>query len=114
MLSLIIYLILAIVYGYFATQNTGLITLKFASYKIDQIPLYAALGVTLLLGLLFSWLIGLFGSLATTLKIMGKEHKIQDDKKTIRELTRKINQLELDNAKLTGEIKGGSKDPDSI
>ncbi len=114
MFSFILYVILAIVFGYFATQNTGLILLKFASYKIEHIPLYVALGLAFLIGLFFSWLNGLFDSLVSTLKIQGKEHTIKDDKKIIHELTKKINQLELDNAKLTGQLKSQSKDPDSL
>ena len=114
MFSFIIYLILAIVFGYFATQNTEPISLTLASYKIEQIPLYIALGITLLVGLFFSWFIGLFDSFASAMKIRGKEHIIKDDKKNIRELTRKINQLEIENAKLTGELKRESKDPNSL
>lgn len=114
MFSLIIYLILAIVFGYFATQNTGLISLTLASYKIEHIPLYVALGLTLLVGLFFSWLNGLFDLFASTMKIRGKEHTIKNDKKIIHELTKKINQLELENAKLTGELKSESKDPNSL
>ena len=114
MFSFIIYLILAIVFGYFATQNTKPISVIFASYKIENIPLYVVLGVTLLIGLFFSWFIGLFDSLASAMKIRGKEHIIKDDKKIIRELTKKINQLEIENAKLTGELKRESKDPDSL
>jgi len=114
MFSLIIYLILAIVFGYFATQNTEPISLTIASHKIEHIPLYIALGITLLVGLLFSWLNSLFDSFAATMKIRGKEHTIKDDKKIIHELTKKINQLGLENAKLTGELKTESKDPNSL
>ena len=114
MFSLIVYLILAIVFGYFATQNTESITLNFASYKIEDIPLYVGLGITLLIGLFFSWLINLIDSFSASMKLMGKDHVIKDDKKMIRELTKKINQLELENAKLTGELKKESKDPNSL
>lgn len=114
MFSFIIYLVLAIAFGYFATQNTGLISLTLASYKIENIPLYIALGATLLIGLLFSWLNSLIGSFTTSMKMRGKEHVIKDDRKVIHELTKKINELEIENAKLTGELKTESKDPNSI
>ena len=114
MFGLIIYFILAIVFGYFSTQNTESISLTFASYKIESIPLYVVLGITLLVGLFFSWLNGLFDSFVSNMKIRGKEHTIKDDKKIIHELTKKINQLELENAKLTGELKKESKDPNSL
>ncbi len=114
MFSLIVYLILALVFGYFATQNTGHISLTFASYKVEDIPLYIVLGITLLVGLSFSWLNGLIDLFASNMKIRGKEKTIKDDKKIIHELTKKINQLELENAKLSGELKKESKDPNSI
>lgn len=114
MFSLIIYLILAIIFAYFATQNTGPISLTLASYKIEHIPLYIALGITLLIGLFFSWLNNLFDLFASAMKIRGKEHTIKDDKKIIHELTKKINQLELENAKFSGQLKSESKDPNSL
>ena len=42
------------------------------------------------------------------MKIRGKEHVIKDSKATIAELKKKINQLELENAEQTGELKKAS------
>lgn len=114
MFSLIVYGILAIVFGYFATQNTGPISLTLSSYKIENIPLYIALGVTLLVGLLFSWLNSLIDVFTSSMKMRGKENVIKGERKAIHELTKKVNQLELENAKLTGELKTESKDPNSL
>jgi regulator of replication initiation timing len=51
--------------------------------------------------------VSLFDSLASALKIRGKDHKIKDAKNTIHEMTRRINQLELENAKLKNQIDKG-------
>ena len=114
MFNLIVYVILAIVFAYFSTQNTNPISLTLATYKIENIPIYIVLGVTLLIGLLFSWLHGLVGGFTSSMKIIGKENIIKDERKAIHELTKKVNELQLENARLTGALKSESKDPNSI
>lgn len=107
MFIFILFLLLALTFGYFATQNTQTISIILAGETLPHIPLYIILGVTFLIGLAFSWIISLFGSLASALKIRGKNHKIKDAKNTINELTKRINQLELDNAKLKKQLDKG-------
>jgi uncharacterized membrane protein YciS (DUF1049 family) len=100
MFIFILFLFLALAFGYFATQNTQTISVTLANQTLPNIPLYIVLGVTFLIGLIFSWIISLFGSLASALEIRGKDHKIKDAKNTIHEMTRRANQLELENATL--------------
>ncbi len=114
MASLVVYLILALVFSYFATLNAGRISINLASYRIEHVPLYLALGAAILIGLLLSWLINLFDGFVSAMKIRGKEHTIKDDKKIIHELTKKVNQLEIENAKLTGQLKSEPNDPNSL
>lgn len=103
MFSFIFLLVLALIFGYFATQNTQNITITFASYTLSSIPLYAVVGITLLIGLSFSWLISLFDSLSSSIKLRGKEHKIKDATKSIQDLNKQINELEMENARLKGK-----------
>ena len=110
MFTFIIFIILALTFGYFATQNTQTIAVTLANQTLPNVPLYIILGVTLLIGLAFSWIISLFDSLASALKIRGKDHKIKDAKNTIHEMTRRINQLELENAKLQKQMGKGRDD----
>jgi uncharacterized integral membrane protein len=107
MFTFIFFLLLAIIFGYFATQNTQTISVTLANQTLPHIPLYIVLGVTFLIGLIFSWIVSLFDSLASALKIRGKDHKIKDAKNTIHEMTRRINQLEIENAKLKKQIDKG-------
>ncbi|MFA9288712.1 MAG: lipopolysaccharide assembly protein LapA domain-containing protein [Weeksellaceae bacterium] len=109
MFTFILYIVLAIIFGYFATQNTDPVSVTLMGATLSQIPLYLILGVTLLVGLAFSWFISLFDTLAATMKIQGKEHVIKDSKATINDLEKKIARLEVENARLTGEIKGTTK-----
>lgn len=46
----------------------------------------------------------LFDSFASALKIRGKDNKIKDAKNTIHEMTKRINQLEIENGKLKEQI----------
>lgn len=113
MFTLILLVILALGFSYFATENTQLSTITLAGYTLTPVPLYILTGVTLLLGLSLSWLISLLDSLSSALKLRGKEHVIKDAKTTIQELTKKINQLEIENAKLVGR-SGNKPDPQSM
>lgn len=113
MFTLILLVILALAFGYFATQNTLNIPLTLANYTISSIPLYIVLGATLLIGLLFSWLISILDSFSNAMKLRGKDSAIKNSKKAIQDLTKRINQLEIENAKLKGK-KEQEEDDESL
>lgn len=103
MFTLILLVILALSFGYFATQNTLSIPVTLANYTVSNIPLYVVIGSTLLIGLLSSWLISLLDSFSNALKLRGKDSAIKNSKRTIHDLTKRVNQLEIENAKLKGK-----------
>lgn len=113
MFTLILLVILALGFSYFATENPELQTITLAGYTLTPVPIYILIGVTLLLGLSLSWLISLLDSLSVAMKLRGKEHVIKDAKTTIQELTKKVNQLEIENAKLIGRSEN-RPDPESM
>ncbi len=102
MFTLILFVILALIFGYFASQNTQNITITLANYVITSIPLYIVIGVALLIGLSLSWLYSLLDSFSAAMKLRGKDSTIKDSKRTIHDLTKRVNQLEIENAKLKG------------
>jgi|SRR3989344_6935560 len=114
MFSLILLVIFAIIFGYFATQNTQTITVTLYNYTISSIPLYTVIGAALLIGLSLSWLISLSGSFSTAMKIRGKESTIKDAKKNIHDLTKQVNQLEIENARLKGKVEEEQVDDESL
>ena len=114
MFSLILLVIFAIIFGYFATQNTQTITVTLYNYTISSIPLYIVIGAALLIGLSLSWLISLSGSVSTAMKIRGKESTIKDAKKNIHDLTKQVNQLEIENARLKGKVEEEQVDDESL
>ncbi len=105
MFTFILYVILALIFGYFATQNTQPVSITLLGATLSSIPLYVVLVVTLIVGLAFSWFIGLFDSIGASMKIRGKENAIKDGKNTIGELKKEINKLKIENARLSGELK---------
>ncbi len=114
MFSLILLVIFALGFGFFSTQNTQHITITLASYVIPNLPLYVVIGTTLLVGLAIAWIISLSDTISSALRIRGKESTIKDANKTIIGLTKQINQLEVENAELKGELKKEPTDDTSI
>lgn len=109
MFTFILFVILALAFGIFATQNTQNVTVTLANYTLSQIPLYIVLGVSLLIGLSVSWINGLFNTFSATMKLRGKEHAIKDSKATIQQLNKKLDQLEAENARLRDDNKSKSQ-----
>jgi uncharacterized membrane protein YciS (DUF1049 family) len=110
MFALIILFVLGIGIAFFATQNTQTISIILADYHLNGIPLYLIVLVSLLLGVVISWIIGLIGVISSSLKIHGKESTIKDANKQISELTKKVHQLELENERLKAESGHPSDD----
>jgi len=98
------------VIAYFATQNTERLSLNFWNYSVPGIPIYIVVVGGLLAGLLLSWVISLVNSIVTAFTIRGKESTIKDYRKENAELTKKIHQLELENARLMAETNDPGDD----
>ncbi|HMS23000.1 MAG TPA: lipopolysaccharide assembly protein LapA domain-containing protein [Candidatus Levybacteria bacterium] len=97
--TLIATIFLGLIIAFFATQNTGSVTLNLLTYSLS-VPMYIVVIGSLLLGLLFSWIIIIPKNIITGFAMRGKEHKITDYKKENAELLRQIHQLEITNARL--------------
>lgn len=101
MATLIVTVLFGLLIAYFATQNSGSISLNFLNYTIPGIPIYIVVAGTLLVGLLFSWIISIVNGIATDFTLRGKDSKIKDYRKENAELVKKNHQLELENARLS-------------
>jgi len=110
MATLIITVLLGLVMAFFATQNTGVITLHFFSYTFEKIPTYVVVIGALLIGLVLSWIISLINDITTGMTIRGKESKIKDYKKENAELVKKNHQLELENTRLAEQTDAPTDD----
>lgn len=105
MLALIVLIIFGIGLILFTTQNSQIISINFAGYRMSGIPLYVLVLVSLIVGFVVSWLMSLMGVISSAFKIHGKENTIKNDNKKIVDLNKKINQLELENERLKNENK---------
>ena len=115
MLSIILALVIALGFGYFATFNTTTLPLVFGHfYTTPALPLYVIIGLSLALGIVLSWVRNLVKSLHTSLKLHGKEVEIKKGKATIHEMTKKTNELQIENANLKGELHNDPLDDTSL
>lgn len=105
MFTLILLVILGLIFGYFATQNVINVPITLATYTIKDVPLYIVLGITLLIGFGISWIINIIDSIAAMLKLRGKDSTIKNTKATVSSLEKRVNELELENANLKGQLE---------
>lgn len=100
------FLIAAVLFGlafaFFATQNTTGVTLRFYDVVWTGVPLYLIALGSLLVGFIIAWIISLFDWAATTLTVYDKDHSIRKRERVINDLSHRINELEIENAKLRG------------
>ena len=108
--TLIVTLLFGLLIAYFATQNTGTISLNFLSYSLPGIPVYIVVVGALLVGLGLSWMVSLVNGIATDFTIRGKDGKIKGYKKETAELTKKNHQLELENTRIKAETNSPTDD----
>lgn len=113
MLNLLIIVIFGIGFAYFATQNTGLISLQLGSY-LWQLPLYLIALGSLLVGLFVSSILSALDSISTWSSIRGKEHKIKERDSEIQKLENRVKELELENSKLDSRREVKYKDEEKI
>jgi len=104
MFGVILFVIIALVFGYFSTQNSIPISLTFGDRIIPDVPLYLILGVTLLIGLLYSWLVSLVNSWFFARSLRGKEHTISNVKKENDTISQRLVELEMENTRLRAEL----------
>jgi len=101
MVTIIFAVLFSALVAFFATQNTATITLHFISFSRSGIPLYLPILASLLIGLLFSWILQLLNAIASSFVLRAKNKTIKESKDENLELTKKIHKLEIENTKLT-------------
>jgi uncharacterized integral membrane protein len=113
MLALLLFIAFGLLFGYFATLNTSLVSVSFGAYTLANTPMYLLILASLGIGVLFAMLFNFFRSLGTGLQIGRLEKEVADAKKEAAELTKKNHQLELENTRLKAE-GGEQADDDSL
>ncbi|HTM10614.1 MAG TPA: lipopolysaccharide assembly protein LapA domain-containing protein [Verrucomicrobiae bacterium] len=100
MLALLIAVIFGAAVGYFATQNTMPVTLQFADYAIEEVPIYLVVIGSLVIGIFIAWIIHLTRSVSSTITIRGKNNEVRRARQDAAELEQRVRDLEVENARL--------------
>lgn len=113
MAVLLVSVVLSIIFAFFATQNTGLISLNFLSYTIPNVPIYLAIIVPILISLILAYFIHVARDLSQNLTLNEQKDEIKNLKNELAEVTKIAHKMQVENSKLKKE-KGLPMDPDSI
>lgn len=108
MFALIILILFGVVIAFFAIDNTGNVTVDFFN-KAITLPVYLVVLTSALFGILLSWILHLVNSAYHAISMFGKNKTIHSSEKTITELNDRIHDLEIENARLRAENRGGTK-----
>ena len=100
MLSLIVTILFGLGVAYFALQNSMNVVIHMWNYTLIGVPVYAVVVISILAGVLISWVISGLNSLAAYLALRGKDKVIKEDKRTISQLRQDLHKLEVENAQL--------------
>jgi uncharacterized integral membrane protein len=100
MVALVIAVIFGLGIGYFATQNITPITIQFADYVVEGVPLYAVILGSLLVGLFMAYLLYLARSVSSKLTMHGENHADTRVRQAVANLERRVDRLESENARL--------------
>ena len=114
MMTLILIVVFSLVFGYFSTQNTELVTIHFGEYSTPGIPVYLVILVSIALGLLITTAVSMFKMLSASSKINQKDSELKKTKEEVVELTRQVHKLELEDTRLKTEMGTGGVDEDAI
>lgn len=100
MLEMILGILVAIIFSFFALQNTQPVTLHLQNYVIDNVPVYLVAITSLLIGIILSFVASLAGSISSAVAIFDKDQKIRNTQKALDKLHDKIDELESENQRL--------------
>ena len=103
MATLLILVLSGILVAYFATQNTGNVSINLLGYSLAGIPTYFLVLASVLLGLMLGSVINLVDALFNSLKLRDKNQTINEVSKKAITLEERIHELEVENARLKGK-----------
>jgi uncharacterized integral membrane protein len=105
MFSLLIAAIIGTVFAFLATQNTVPVSIHLGSYSWSNIPLFVVAIVSLLVGLIISWLLSIVNWAFSSMTIRSKEVRAQKAETSINQLQKRIVELENRNTELETKLQ---------
>lgn len=105
MITLLLLGIIGLGMALFATQNISPATVTLANYTLTGVPVYLVVIISILAGIVMSFVISLVTGLSSTLSLHRKDSLIQNSQATIEKLQKENHQLSLENARLKKDEK---------
>ena len=103
MVALLLFIAFGLLFGFFATQNTALVSVRFGNSLLEFVPLYVLVLVSFGIGVFFASLFYTVKFLGSRFALGKKEHEVSRAEKEIADLTKNVHKLELENAQLKGK-----------
>jgi len=94
MLSIFLAVIFGLGVGYFATENTTPVALRFGDFVVDNVPLYLVAVGSLLAGLIIAWLFYLTRSVTNSMTVFGKARDTSTIERGMADLDYRVRELE--------------------
>jgi len=113
MIILILTVVLGIAFAFFATQNTGHVSVYIGSFNLSNIPLYQVILGSIITALIVAGFIYFLKSLSSSLTINEKDDELKKTKDELAEITKEAHKLEIENTKLKSEA-GEEEDENAI
>ena len=103
MLAILLAVIFGLGVGYFATENTAPIALRFGDFVVENVPLYLVAVGSLLAGLVIAWIFYITRSV--TGLMVGKARDTSTIERSVAQLDYRVRELEAGYAKPRVEPK---------
>lgn len=114
MLILILFLVFGALVAYLAQHNLMKVVLNIGPYTYSDIPLFYIIVGSVLVGLGVSYIIYIINTIILKIRLSKKDRKILESTNEVADLTKRIHQLELENAKLKKDSDDNSDDENSL
>lgn len=114
MLSLLLVVAFGLVFAYFASVNTELVTVWLTKREQYILPLYLIIFIPLAIGLVVAAVIHLVNLHGLQRMVARKRRELAEAQSTIGQLTRRVHELELENTKMKSKLGEESFDDESL
>jgi len=114
MLIIILSLIVGSLLVYVSKYNFQPVSVNLGFTVFSGIPLFYVIIVSLVIGLILSYLASLIQSISTSFVLHGKNVEIKKNKDEVLELTKRVHQLEIKNEKMNNDSGLEKRDPNAL
>lgn len=114
MILLILTMLFSLLGAVFATQNTQVIQVNVGMYTYQGVPVYLVVLISILIGILFSCVVYYVNIFSSSLALRGRDLAIRDIKGHNTDLSKRLHQLEVENAELKAKQDDSPQDEKSL